>query len=152
MRNTAAYPFLIMLLVFVSSQLAMAQGSDRVVVIVNIANPINALDKSEAKFYYLRTLRRTWTGLGTPIRPVDYATFNPIKELFLRNILRMNDTRMAAYFKQKEYAESLPMPLSFQSEEEVINYVVKHKGAIGYISLKTFNQSANTVKSVFVSE
>jgi ABC-type phosphate transport system substrate-binding protein len=132
--------------------LVKAQVQDKVVVIVNIANPISTLDKSDAKFYYLRTLRRTWTGLDTPIRPVDYATSNPTKELFLRRILRMNDTRMAAYFKQKEYAESLPMPQSFQSEEEVINYVAKHKGAIGYISLKAFNQSANTVKSVFVSE
>lgn len=131
---------------------ARGQTEDKVVVIVNITNPINTLDKSEAKFYYLRTIRRTWPGLDTPIRPADYSMANPVRESFLKNILRMNDSRVASYFKQKEYAESLPMPQSFQSEEEVINYVATHNGAIGYISLKFFNASGNRVKSVFVSE
>jgi ABC-type phosphate transport system substrate-binding protein len=128
---------------------SIAQGQAGIVVIVNNENTIGQLDKSETKFFYLRTIKKNWPGNNIPISPAIYNSENSASQIFMKNVLRMTRPQMLAYFKGKEYAESLPMPPSFGSEEEVINYVSSNKGAIGYVSNDGFLKANGRVKKVF---
>jgi ABC-type phosphate transport system substrate-binding protein len=108
-----------------------------IAIIVHPENPTKSMDKIEAKIYYLRIVRGTWKESKFPIRPANYSVNIPVKTSFLKHVLRMNNQQMMAYFKSKETSESLPVPPEFSSEEEVVNYVMVNKGAIGYISLES---------------
>jgi hypothetical protein len=137
---------------FLWAQAPATNPSNNLVIIVNKENPVKAMDKSEAKMYYLRIVKHSWPQTKAPIRPANYSGTSTVKDQFLKNVLRMNNERLISQFKQKEYAESLPMPPSFATEEEVVNYVANNLGAIGYISTEAFAKLGDRVKAVLVME
>ena len=104
-----------------------AQGQDTYKVIVNVANPIDGLTKSEAARLFLT--RATWDG-GDPVYPVDLAGTSSVREEFSRDVLGVT---AAAAIQQWKRAAGEPPP-AMATDREVLAFVRLKRGAIGYVS------------------
>lgn len=122
--------------------------SQEMVVIVHSENPVSSLRQIEAKLYFLRKIKQAWPGSGANIQPVTLKEDTGISSAFLSKVLKMSEQEVDAYFKQRQFANAETMPSSFQSENQVIEYVRENTGAIGYVSKEFFEASGEGVKVV----
>jgi ABC-type phosphate transport system substrate-binding protein len=115
------------LILMVLSGAAPASAQDAYRVIVNVANPTEALTRSEASRLFLT--RTTWD-TGEPAHAVDLAANSPVREEFSRDVLGMSVT--AALQQWKRNAGEAPP--SVATDREVLAFVRLKRGAIGYVS------------------
>lgn len=120
-----------------------------VVVIVNNDNPIGDMKQIEAKLYFLKKIKKSWPALGVSISPVRMSGNSSAKQAFLSGILKMTESEVDGYYKQRQFANAEQMPQSFANDEQVIAYVSNNPGAIGYVSQAAFEAAAGKVKAVF---
>ncbi len=102
-------------------------------VIVHPSNPLASVDR---KFLGDAFLKRTtrWDSGGEVIRPVDQTADSAVRRAFSDEILRRSVEAVKNYWQQGIFSgRDLPPP-ELDSDEEVVKYVLKHPGAIGYIS------------------
>ena len=59
----------------------------------------------------------------------------PAHELFLKTYLRQNDAELQAYYRSLVVTGRGSMPKELASDSEVVAYVAKTRGAIGYVSI-----------------
>ena len=104
-----------------------ARGQDGYRVIVNAANPMEGLTKSDAARLFLT--RATWDN-GDPVYAVDLAATSPVREEFSRDLLGVT---AAAAVQQWKRAAGAPPP-SVATDREVLAFVRLKRGAIGYVS------------------
>ena len=104
---------------------ARAQESYRVV--VNVANPIEALTKPEAVRLFLT--RTTWD-TGEPAFPVDLAATSAVREEFSRDVLGITTSAAVQQWKKAPG----DAPLAVATDREVLAVVRLKRGAIGYVS------------------
>ena len=128
--------------------ISLGSAAQQVVVIVNNENPVNDLKQIEAKLYYLKKIKQTWPSINEVIRPVERSGTSESKSVFLKSILKMTESEVEAYFKQRQFANAEPTPPSFASDSEIIRYVSENKGAIGYVSQAAYSSSGGIVKAV----
>ena len=133
------------LLIILIPLLLSEKNTSELVVIVNSDNTTKPLTPSEVKLIYLRKITRRWSGINKNIVPVDRKDSPEIKELFLNTILGMSDDELDRYYTERGYQnEELP-PVTLASDAEVIGFVSKNIGAIGYVSSSSLNKD-NSVK------
>jgi ABC-type phosphate transport system substrate-binding protein len=58
-------------------------------------------------------------------------------EAFLKDYVGKTDAALGTYFRTLVFTGKASMPKSLASDAEVVAYVAKTKGAIGYIALST---------------
>jgi TonB family protein len=97
---------------------------------------------------------------GTRVEPV-LERGGPVHEAFLKKFLGQNDDRLQRYYQSLVFTGKGSMPKALGSDAEVVAYVSRTKGAIGYISgdanadgVKTLalaNASSNTERKLIVS-
>jgi hypothetical protein len=95
-------------------------------IIVNKANPAEALTKGEIARFFLT--HATWDS-GEPVQPVDLAAGSPVREDFSRDVLGMT---AAGAIRQRQRIGDPPPSLA--SDREVLAYVRLKRAAIGYVS------------------
>jgi ABC-type phosphate transport system substrate-binding protein len=111
--------------------------------VVNQNNPVAALDRRFIEDAFLKKVT-TWPD-GDPIRPVDLAPSSPVRERFTDDILHRSLTAVRAYWQQRIFSgRDLPPP-EMASEADVMKYVAKHEGGIGYVSGATALVGVKTV-------
>jgi hypothetical protein len=74
-----------------------------------------------------------WPG-GEPIRPVDLGTESPTRRRFSEEVLSRSVVAVKSYWQQMIFSGRAVPPPELESDEEVMRYVGKYPGAIGYIS------------------
>ena len=104
-----------------------SRAQDAYRVIVNVANPVEALTRSEASRLFLT--RTTWD-TGDPAHAVDLAADSPVRQEFSRDVLGMSVT--AALQQWKRNAGEAPP--SVATDREVLAFVRLKRGAVGYVS------------------
>ena len=57
----------------------------------------------------------------------------PAHEAFLKECLGKNDAALANYYRSLVFTGKGSMPKAFASDSDVVEYVAKTKGAIGYV-------------------
>ncbi|MEQ1665690.1 MAG: hypothetical protein ABL927_09975, partial [Bdellovibrionales bacterium] len=57
-----------------------------------------------------------------------------LKAEFLKKVLNFNENRFSNYWKKKNFKDGIAEPVEKLNDEEVLSFVKKTKGAIGYIS------------------
>jgi hypothetical protein len=70
---------------------------------------------------------------GSNVEPV-LAESGAAHDAFLKDVLGKSDQALRNYFKTLVFTGKGSMPKSFASDAEIIKYVAKTPGAIGYIS------------------
>jgi TonB family protein len=84
---------------------------------------------------------------GSHVEPV-FEKSGATHEAFLREFLRENSESLRSYFGALVFTGRAAMPKSFNSEAEVLAYVVKTRGAIGYVSSSASTEGAKVLAIV----
>ena len=101
-------------------------------VVVNAGVPLAHLRRDFIAGAFLRKITR-WAH-GEPIRPVDQEGDSPVRRKFSSDVLQRTVPAVRSYWQQLIFTgRGLPPP-ELTSDHEVIRYVARNPGAIGYVS------------------
>ena len=112
-----------------------AHAQDTYKIVVNQANPVGSLSKSQLAQYFLDSA--TWDN-GTPVATVDLPATSPVREAFSRELLGMSVSAASARVK----SSSTP---TVATDREVLAFVRLKPGAIGYVSASTETQGVRVL-------
>ncbi len=130
------------LALLVSAASAAAQdGSFRV--IVNASNPARSLRSAYVSELFLGKIRR-WDH-GEAVAPVDQSARSAARAGFSKSVHRKSVGAVKSYWQQQIFSGRGVPPPELHSDSEVIAYVRRNPGAIGYVS---GSASLNRVKAV----
>jgi ABC-type phosphate transport system substrate-binding protein len=141
---------IIVILVLIPVFLSVSwKDNTSLVVIVNSGNSTDKLTKSEVKLIYLRKITRRWNSINKNIIPVDRKDSPEIRKDFLNTVLGMSEDELERYFTEQTYKyEDLP-PLQLTSDAEVIDFVSKNIGAIGYVNVNSISIDNSAIKVIY---
>jgi len=118
---------------------AFAQG---VKVIANSSVQATSISASDLKSVYLEE-KSSLTGSGH-VEPV-LAKGGPAHEAFLKHVLGRSDSDLQMYYRSLVFTGRGSMPKTLDSDEAVVAYVAKTRGAIGYVSLAADVEGVRTL-------
>lgn len=84
---------------------------------------------------------------GTHVEPV-LRKGGRSHEAFLREFLDTNDDTLRAYYGTLVFTGKGSMPRELSSDTEVVGYVARTKGAIGYVSTETSTEGVKTLAAL----
>jgi ABC-type phosphate transport system substrate-binding protein len=119
------------LAVATSPAVARAQGY---VVIVNTANPVASVSRSDLSKIFLKKVER-WPN-GQPAAPVDLGASSPAREKFTTDVIGKSPRALEAYWQQQIFSGKNVPPVSKPTDDEVIEFVKANPNAVGYVSPK----------------
>ena len=102
-----------------------------------IANPsvkVSVVSCEELKGVFLET--RTALADGSHVEPVLLKS-GVVHETFVRQYVGKSNSALETYYRSLVFTGKALMPKSLGSEEQVVEYVAKTKGAVGYVSADT---------------
>jgi ABC-type phosphate transport system substrate-binding protein len=100
--------------------------------IVNETNPITSIDRKTLADVFLKKVTR-W-GDGAVIRPVDLRPESPVRIAFTDEVLRRTVVAVKSYWQQLVFSGREVPPPEVDSDEQVIKFVLRSPGAVGYVS------------------
>jgi ABC-type phosphate transport system substrate-binding protein len=101
-------------------------------IIRNPHNPVEIVDRQFLEDAFLK--KKTSWPTGSPIRPVDLPPTAPARREFSDHMLRRPVEAIRSFWQQRIFAgRDLPPP-ELKSDEEVVKFVMREPGAIGYVS------------------
>ena len=101
-------------------------------VIVNAANPVSSLPQREVSDLFMKRTAK-WPN-GERVRPVDLPVGNPVRDAFSRAIHGRRSADIDAHWQSLIFAGRDVPPSVKASETEVLEYVQRQAGGIGYVS------------------
>lgn len=111
--------------------------------VVHPNNPLRTLERRYLEDIFLKRIK-IWPG-GGAIRPVDLPHDSPARHRFTEQVFRRSLAAVRAYWQQRIFSGRDVPPPELESDEEVVRYVLKHPGAIGYVSSAAVLQGAKLV-------
>ena len=101
-------------------------------VIVHPDNPSSSLTRD---FLVDAFLKRTshWSD-GETIRPVDQRQSAFVRRRFSESVLQRSVAAVKSYWQQRIFSGRELPPPELDSDDAVVAYVLKHRGAVGYVS------------------
>lgn len=111
---------------------AATAASPRFRVIVNEANPITSVDRKTLADVFLKKV--TQWGDGEVIRPVDLRAESAVRAAFTDEVLRRTVIAVKSYWQQLVFSGRDVPPPEVDSDEQVIKFVLRSPGAVGYVS------------------
>jgi hypothetical protein len=100
-------------------------------IIANISVGAASISADEIKEVFLIT--KTSLRDGAHMEPV-LAKGGPVHEAFTKEYLGKTDSALQIYYRSLVFSGKGSMPKTLGADAEVIAYVLKTKGAIGYVS------------------
>jgi ABC-type phosphate transport system substrate-binding protein len=101
-------------------------------VIVNQATAVTALDRKFLTDIFLKKTTRWPT--GELIRPVDLGPDSAVRRRFTEDVMNRSVAAVKSYWQSLIFSGRAVPPPELDSDEEVMRYVAKHAGAVGYVS------------------
>ena len=123
---------IVVLIAALLASAAVLGESGSVQVIVNPANPLTSIDKTDVSRMFLKKLSR-WPN-GQPTQPVDLPEGSSVRAQFSSQILGKAVSAVSAYWQQQIFAGKELPPMTKASEAEIVAYVKANANAIGYVS------------------
>jgi ABC-type phosphate transport system substrate-binding protein len=101
-------------------------------ILIHPDNPATNLSRDFVTDLFLKRATR-WSD-GEAAHPVDQGSDTAVRARFSEAVLRRSVAAVKRYWQQRIFSgRDLPPP-EFESDEAVVSYVLKHRGAIGYVS------------------
>jgi ABC-type phosphate transport system substrate-binding protein len=113
--------------------LSVAGGWYRV--IVNPASPMDELDRRFLAEAFLKKSTR-WPN-DELIRPVDLNPGSAVRRAFSDDVVKKSVSAVKSYWQQMVFSGRGVPPPEMDSEDEVVAFVLKNRGAVGYVSATT---------------
>ena len=100
-----------------------------------VCHPGNAVTTVERQFLADAFLKkvRAWPG-GDVIKPVDLLASSPVRRLFSETIVRRPVDAILNFWQQCIFSGHDVPPPELDTDDEVISFVLRSRGAIGYVS------------------
>jgi hypothetical protein len=130
--KTTSFPALL-----AASMLALGMGQAQADTVVVICHPSVTLSAAEIKDVFLG--EKQLAGV-TKLIPVDN---NSLEEVFLGKIVRMDPAKYSGHWTKKSFRDGLTAPPVKGSDAEVLEFVKRTPGAVGYV--KTAGTGVTTV-------
>lgn len=111
---------------------AVVVAEPALVVIVNVKNGVRALDKKTITDMFLKK-RTQWSDDGV-IVPVDQSRGSVVRGQFSDQVLGRSVAAVRTYWNRLVFSGRGVPPQELGSDEDVVKYVAKREGAIGYIA------------------
>jgi TonB family protein len=119
-------------LVATVAMLSFARSLDgEVKVIANQSVRAGSISVAELKRVYLEQTRLL--GDGSHVEPV-LEKGGSAHDTFLRDFLEINDDALQSYYRTLVFTGKGSMPRALESDSDVVAYVTKTRGAIGYVN------------------
>ena len=115
-----------------ATRASAAESEREIVVIVNPANTMNAIDRKFLAQIFLK--KKTRGPNGESVFPADLSASSEIREWFSERFLERGVSAVKNYWQRNIFSGYKVPPPEFDREEDVTNYVRDHPGAIGYVS------------------
>ncbi len=125
------------------SAFSQEDRSSRVVVITNSGTALDEISADDLKSIFLRT-KMALKG-GVHVEPVVEKS-GPAHSAFLRSYLSKTDVALQIYYRSLVFSGQGAMPATVGSDAEVVAFVEKTRGAIGYVGPATDIGSAKTLR------
>jgi hypothetical protein len=109
---------------------AAVQAAD-VKIIANESVGATSISADELKGVFLAT--KTSLSDGSHVTPV-LEKGGPVHEAFLKEYLGKSDSALETYYRSLVFTGKASMPKTLTSDAEVVAYVTKTKGAVGYVA------------------
>lgn len=100
-------------------------------VIANNSVKTSDISSDELKGVFLAT--KSSLSDGSHVEPVLQKT-GPAHEAFLKEYVGKTDAALGTYYRSLVFTGKASMPKTLGSDSEVVDYVAKTKGAVGYVS------------------
>lgn len=113
------------------------------VVIVNPSNDITSVDRDFLADAFLKKTT-SWSN-GTTIHPVDLPASSPIRRAFSEEVLRRSISEVKGYWQQRIFSGRDVPPPELDSDAEIVAYVLKYDGAVGYVTPGTSLNGAKLI-------
>ena len=135
---------------FFVAVIGTAQATDAFVVVVNSSVAGTNVHRADLAAVFLKKAVR-W-GDGSVANPVDQSGTSPVRKGFSETVLHMPVMAVVQYWGRQlaSMAASVRPPTVKASDEEVLTYVAKTSGAVGYVASGTSLPAG--VKAVAVVE
>ena len=104
-------------------------------VIVNAKNPIERVDKRFVADVFLK--KRTRWSDDSVVQPVDQSAKSRVRDGFTQGVLDRTVSAVRRYWAQLVCSGRGVPPPELANDDDVVNYVSTHAGAIGYVSATT---------------
>lgn len=109
-----------------------ADGSTAFHVIVNPQNVAGSVDRTFLAEAFLKKVTR-WPN-DELIRPVDQESSAPARQAFSSGVLKRSVAAVKSYWQQMVFSGTGVPPPELDSEGDVVKFVLKNRGAVGYVS------------------
>lgn len=119
---------LILILFIFCSLPVLAQN---IVVITNVANPINQISKDHLQDFFFKR-NRVWSN-GEPVRFFDRADNSRIRNLFLRNYIEKSSRQVDQFWIGQKFNTGDSAPTQVPSDHLSMNLVSRFPGGISYV-------------------
>jgi ABC-type phosphate transport system substrate-binding protein len=122
----------ILALIAVSEAVA---GEPRPLAYQVIVNPANAVTSLDRQFLADAFLKKTteWPS-GDVIQPVDLPPDSPVRRMFTEEVIHRSVSEVKVYWQQRIFSGRDVPPPELDTDGAVVAYVLKHDGAVGYVS------------------
>lgn len=101
-------------------------------IVVHATNTTGVVDRGFLEDAFLKKVT-TWPS-GEVIRPVDLASSSPVRRKFTDDVLRRSVEAVKGYWQQRIFSGRDVPPPELDGDDDVVKYVIKHDGAVGYVS------------------
>jgi ABC-type phosphate transport system substrate-binding protein len=101
-------------------------------IVVNPSNPTSTVERRFLEDVFLKKIKH-WPS-GEAIRAVDLEPSSPVRRRFTEEVLRLQLGAVRAYWQQRIFAGRDVPPPELDTDQDIILFVMKHAGAVGYVS------------------
>jgi hypothetical protein len=130
----------------VAAAAAILAASARAAEVKIIANPSvggSSVSADELKGVFLAT--KTSLRDGSHVEPV-LEKGGPVHEAFVKEYLGRTDSALQTYYRSLVFTGKASMPKTLGADSEVVAYVAKTRGAIGYVSAQASTDGVKTLE------
>lgn len=122
---------------------AVSVRAAEIKVIANSSVGASSVSADELKGVFLAT--RTSLSDGSHVEPV-LEKGGPVHEAFVKEYLGKTDAALETYYRSLVFTGKGSMPKALADDADVVAYVAKTKGAIGYIGAGTSTAGVKTLE------
>lgn len=112
-------------------------------VIVNQANTTTTISSKDLSSMLLKK-KKKWDN-GTVVKPVDQKIDSAVRAEFTSTVHKKKVSSIRSYWQQAIFSGVATAPAEKSNDQEVIDYVKKNPGAVGYISANTSATGVNVL-------
>jgi ABC-type phosphate transport system substrate-binding protein len=132
-----------LILATISLCAAASIGKDEIKIVANLDVGASEISRDELNRIFLIT--KTSLPGADHVEPV-LETAGPVHRIFLKEYIGRTDAALMTYYRSLVFTGKASIPKAFNSDSELIEYVAKTKGAIGYVSASANTAGVKTLK------